>query len=301
MQALGLEDTDPDGALGWYAAIVAEVTAITSGRPASGDGSEAFARLRAASSPRSTATLPRRWSPPRRATPRAHAGAGRLERGCAALRRDRDDGGDDRERAPPPARARRAARARRGRPAARRHCVEESLRLEPAAAVLDRYATRDVELGGARDRAGRPRHALARGRESRPGGLRRSRPLRRAAAERSTSRSRSPMGRTSVSACTSPGWRRADRASRRRWSGCRAFALDPAPPERRREASSSASRRRVHVLWDSGRIACGGLIAFGCSDRRADRRRRPLGHRPPQRHPRDRSAPTTSPRTCSTG
>lgn len=28
--------------------------------------------------------------------------------------------------------------------------VEESLRLEPAAAVVDRYATKDVELGGAR-------------------------------------------------------------------------------------------------------------------------------------------------------
>jgi cytochrome P450 len=32
--------------------------------------------------------------------------------------------------------------------------VEESLRLEPAAAVVDRYATRDVELGGAPIRAG---------------------------------------------------------------------------------------------------------------------------------------------------
>jgi cytochrome P450 len=32
--------------------------------------------------------------------------------------------------------------------------VEESLRLEPAAAVVDRYATRDVELGGAAIRAG---------------------------------------------------------------------------------------------------------------------------------------------------
>jgi cytochrome P450 len=32
--------------------------------------------------------------------------------------------------------------------------VEESLRLEPAAAVVDRYATRDVELGGASIRAG---------------------------------------------------------------------------------------------------------------------------------------------------
>jgi cytochrome P450 len=34
--------------------------------------------------------------------------------------------------------------------------VEESLRLEPAAAVVDRYATRDVRLGGALVRAGDP-------------------------------------------------------------------------------------------------------------------------------------------------
>ena len=32
--------------------------------------------------------------------------------------------------------------------------VEESLRLEPAAAVIDRYATRDIELGGAEIAAG---------------------------------------------------------------------------------------------------------------------------------------------------
>jgi cytochrome P450 len=34
--------------------------------------------------------------------------------------------------------------------------VEESLRLEPAAAVVDRYATSDAELSGARIRAGDP-------------------------------------------------------------------------------------------------------------------------------------------------
>jgi cytochrome P450 len=34
--------------------------------------------------------------------------------------------------------------------------IEESLRLEPAAAVVDRYATRDVRLGGAAIRAGDP-------------------------------------------------------------------------------------------------------------------------------------------------
>src|SRR5260370_41747773 len=32
--------------------------------------------------------------------------------------------------------------------------IEESIRLEPAAAVVDRYATRDVELGGARIQRG---------------------------------------------------------------------------------------------------------------------------------------------------
>jgi cytochrome P450 len=34
------------------------------------------------------------------------------------------------------------------------NAVEESLRLEPAAAVVDRYATADVSLGGARIRRG---------------------------------------------------------------------------------------------------------------------------------------------------
>ena len=38
--------------------------------------------------------------------------------------------------------------------------IEESLRLEPAAAVVDRYATRDVELGGAAVSPGRPRQRL---------------------------------------------------------------------------------------------------------------------------------------------
>ena len=39
-------------------------------------------------------------------------------------------------------------------PALVQSAVEESLRLEPAAAVVDRYATRDVELGGAAIRQG---------------------------------------------------------------------------------------------------------------------------------------------------
>jgi hypothetical protein len=36
------------------------------------------------------------------------------------------------------------------------NAIEESIRLEPAVAIVDRYATRDVELGGARIRRGDP-------------------------------------------------------------------------------------------------------------------------------------------------
>ena len=121
-RALGMEDTDPEVALGWYAAIVADVTAITSGRPASGDGSEASdvaRQRRGRARPRPCRVAGRRRGS---GSLRAHAGAGRLECRCAALRRHRDDGGDDRERAPSPARASRAARARRGRPPTRRKC-----------------------------------------------------------------------------------------------------------------------------------------------------------------------------------
>jgi cytochrome P450 len=39
-------------------------------------------------------------------------------------------------------------------PAALPNAIEESMRLEPAAAVIDRYATRDVRLGDARIGAG---------------------------------------------------------------------------------------------------------------------------------------------------
>ena len=87
------------------------------------------------------------------------------------LRRDRDDRGDDRQRARVP--ARRAASAGAGGPRDRA-VVEESLRLEPAAAAIDRYATADVELGAARDRRGRARADLDHRRQPRPGDRSRS-------------------------------------------------------------------------------------------------------------------------------
>ena len=49
------------------------------------------------------------------------------------------------------------------------NAIEESLRLEPAAAMVDRYATADVELGGAAIRRGRPRQGLDRRGQPRPG------------------------------------------------------------------------------------------------------------------------------------
>ena len=51
VQALGLEETDPAEALAWYAAIVAEVTAITAGAAPDGSGREAFRCLRASVEP----------------------------------------------------------------------------------------------------------------------------------------------------------------------------------------------------------------------------------------------------------
>src|SRR5262249_32019034 len=51
VHALGLEHTDPAEALGWYTDIVAEVTAITAGLEPEGSGREAFGRLRASVEP----------------------------------------------------------------------------------------------------------------------------------------------------------------------------------------------------------------------------------------------------------
>ena len=51
VRSLGLAETEPAVALGWYAAIVAAVTAISAGRPPGDAGTEAFAALAAAVEP----------------------------------------------------------------------------------------------------------------------------------------------------------------------------------------------------------------------------------------------------------
>ena len=66
----------------------------------------------------------------------------------------------------------------------RAQCGRGVLRLEPAAAVVDRYATRDVRLGGAAIRRGDLVTVSLAGRGPRSGGLPRSRCVRRPPSER---------------------------------------------------------------------------------------------------------------------
>ena len=136
--ALGLPDEDTGAVLGWYDRIVAAVTEVTEGKPVPASGARGVrrtARERGARVPGR-----RRRPDPRR---------GRLESRGPDVRRDRDDRGHDRERPhaspPEPGRAAAVEDDRSLLP----NAIEESLRLEPAAAVIDRYATRDAELGGA--------------------------------------------------------------------------------------------------------------------------------------------------------
>jgi len=161
-EALGLGDADPATVLGWYAAIVGSVSALAGQQgpaPAgearrdqvSAAGAEAFGSLSA----RLTAVISAADGPPSLlAAPGLTTGEvisnaavimfGGIEttegmisnvllhllRHPGQLALVRED------------------------PGLVPSAVEESLRLEPAAAVVDRYATRDVTLSGARIRAG---------------------------------------------------------------------------------------------------------------------------------------------------
>jgi cytochrome P450 len=148
--ALGLLDTEPATVLGWYDAIVAAVTDITAGRSPGNAGSEAFASLRAAVEP----ALGRDPSTSLVAAAAGDAGglgSAEVVSNAAVLL----FGGIETTEgmianailhllAHPDQLELVAAE-----PRLLQLAVEESLRLEPAAAVVDRYATRDVELGAA--------------------------------------------------------------------------------------------------------------------------------------------------------
>ena len=136
--ALGLPDEDTGAVLGWYDRIVAAVTEVTEGKPVPASGREAFAELHAS------------------VEPAFQGDAGDLTRdevvsNLAVLM----FGGIETTEgmianalmhllAHPEERA-----TVESDPTLLPNAIEESLRLEPAAAVIDRYATRDTELGGA--------------------------------------------------------------------------------------------------------------------------------------------------------
>jgi cytochrome P450 len=144
-QALGLDRDEVPDVLGWYDAIVAAVTAITAGEQPPAAGREAFGALRARLLARG-------------AMPAAHESLtedefvsdaavllfggietteGMIANAILHLLERPDQ-----------------LALVRGHPELVGAAIEESLRFEPAAAVVDRYATRDIRLGDASIAAG---------------------------------------------------------------------------------------------------------------------------------------------------
>ncbi|MGW4754793.1 cytochrome P450 [Streptomyces chartreusis] len=151
-EALGLVGTTADTVLSWYDAIVRSVSDITAGRTAGADGGAAYAQLRAAVettiASRGASSLlgsaAGRLTEPEVASNAAVLMFGGIEtveamitNALLHLLRDADQ----------LALVRADADLLDG-------AIEESLRLEPGAAVVDRYATRDTELGPATIRQG---------------------------------------------------------------------------------------------------------------------------------------------------
>jgi len=152
--SLGLRETDIAAVLGWYDAIVAAVTEVTAGGDIPVAGREAFADLSAAIEP----VLDREPGSSLLAAATHAGGLGRREvvSNAAVML----FGGIETTEgmianavlhllaAPDQLELVRAD------PALLPNAIEESLRLEPAAAMVDRYATVDVTLGDAAIRSG---------------------------------------------------------------------------------------------------------------------------------------------------
>ncbi|WP_018656396.1 cytochrome P450 [Actinomadura flavalba] len=152
-EALGLDGVDAATVRSWYAAFVDAVSDLTAGRPLPADAAHARARLRAAveaSLPSGAGVLGEAAAHP------AGLATAELVSDAAVLM----FGGIDTTESmivnavaallAHPAELDRV----RADPGLLPGAIEESLRHEPAAAVVDRYATADVELGGAPVRAG---------------------------------------------------------------------------------------------------------------------------------------------------
>jgi cytochrome P450 len=155
-RALGLGAGEVEAVLDWYDAIVASVTSITAGDGATADGTRAYAALRerlervisggeAASDGESSLLSAAAQEGDALTHDQIASNAAVLLFGgiettegmiaSAALELLR--------------RPELLKRARDGDPALLDAVIDESLRLEPAAAVIDRYATADATLGGA--------------------------------------------------------------------------------------------------------------------------------------------------------
>ncbi len=141
---LGLDGAAVDAVLGWYDAIVAAVTDLTAGRPAGPQAAEAVQALGAAVRPSLDTAAAGDLTPGEVTSNVAvmlfggiETTEGMIVSAAAHLLADPAE----------------LARARED-PGRLLAVVEESLRLEPAAAVVDRYATADALLGGARIAAG---------------------------------------------------------------------------------------------------------------------------------------------------
>lgn len=148
-EALGLADVEPATVLSWYAAIVHAVSEVTAGRPAPAEAAAAFGALRASVE----RTLASGHGP---VLAEAARGLGRSEvvSNAAVLM----FGGIDTTEGMIVNAVRHLLlhpeADRTADPGLLANAVEESIRLEPAAAVIDRYATADVALGGAEVRRG---------------------------------------------------------------------------------------------------------------------------------------------------
>jgi cytochrome P450 len=130
---LGLRETEP--VLGWYDAIVASVSGVAAGEPVTPEGAAAFAQLRASLEPVLAVGGLARDEAVSNAAVIMFGGIETTEGMIAnaiwhLLTNPEQLALVEADRSLLP------------------NAIEESLRLEPAAAVIDRYATRDAELGG---------------------------------------------------------------------------------------------------------------------------------------------------------
>jgi cytochrome P450 len=137
LHSLGLQRADGGEVLAWYDRIVAAVTMIEAGEPMSADGREAFVSLSAAIEPNLVDLG--NLSSTEAVSNAAVLMFGGIETTEAMIANALFHLLSNPEE----------LALVRGDSGLLPGAIEESLRLEPAAAVVDRYATRDVELAGA--------------------------------------------------------------------------------------------------------------------------------------------------------